>query len=382
MAAVRAGYRPAVTTTRTDYVPHADGRRSTEQFTRHPWPQRTVVELPSATIAKLVAGLIALSLTLELASQIREVLIWCGAALFLAIALNPLVARIEPRIGRTAAVLVVFTGFLAGLLLVISTLVAPFVTQVDDLTKNLPAEVQRATQHGALAHLNNRFDLAEQARQHAGDIQSVAFGAAGTVLNGVLATVTVLFLTAFILFELPRLGELILSQLRPSQRARAERIAYHVNRNVGGYVAGNLVISLICGVVTTVSLFALGVPYSLVLGVFMAVFDIIPLVGATIGAVGTIAAVWVLTDLRAAIAMFVIVMIYQQVENHLLQPMIYRRTVRMSSFTIVVALLAGAALLGFVGALLAVPIAGTITAVVHELLDERAARIAAESGQA
>src|SRR5439155_22398647 len=108
-----------------------------------------------------------------------------------------------------------------------------------------------------LAQLNNRFDLADQARQHAGDIQSVAFGAAGTFLNGVLATVTVLFLTAFLLFELPRLGELNLSQLRPAQRARAERSAYHEHRDVGGYVAGNLVISLICGAVTTVSLFAL-----------------------------------------------------------------------------------------------------------------------------
>ena len=113
-----------------------------------------------------------------------------------------------------------------------------------------------------------------------------------------------------------------------------------MNRNIGGYVAGNLVISLICGVVTTVSLYLLDVPYSLALGVFMAVFDIIPLVGATIGSFVVVASGLIFVDVRTGVILFVIVNVYQQIENHILQPMIYGRTVQIPSLTILIAVLA------------------------------------------
>ena len=101
-----------------------------------------------------------------------------------------------------------------------------------------------------------------------------------------------------------------------------------MNRNIGGYVAGNLVISLICGTVTTFSLYLLGVPYSLALGVFMAVFDLIPLVGATIGSFVVVASGFIFVDVRAGIILFVIVNVYQQIENHILQPLVYGRRCR------------------------------------------------------
>ena len=148
-----------------------------------------------------------------------------------------------------------------------------------------------------------------------------------------------------------------------------------MNRNIGGYVAGNLVISLICGVVTTLSLYLLDVPYSLALGVFMAVFDLIPLVGATLGSFVVIASGFIFVDVRAGVILFVIVMVYQQVENHILQPLVYGRTVQIPSLTVLIAVLCGGAVLGLVGALLAIPIAATIQAVVGELLAERAERI-------
>ena len=126
---------------------------------------------------------------------------------------------------------------------------------------------------------------------------------------------------------------------------------------------------------TTLALYMLDVPYSLALGVFMAVFDLIPLVGATIGSVVVIASAFIFVDTRAGIIMFVIVMVYQQIENHILQPLIYGRTVQIPSLTVLIAVLCGGAVLGLIGALLAIPIAGTIHAVVSELLDERAERI-------
>jgi predicted PurR-regulated permease PerM len=348
----------------------AERRSSTE-----PQPRRVQFDISGWAVVKLMAGLLLLGVVGNLAHQIRDVLVWTAAALFLAVALNPLVARLEPRLGRTAAALVVFLGFVVLLIATLAALVAPFVTQVDQLTTGLPNALQDARHNHTFARLDSRFHLVEHARAHADAVPGYVFGTAGTVLGGVVAVTTVLFLMIFLLIELPNLSRLVLGQLQPAQRERAIAIAQHANRQVGGYVFGNLVISVICGTVTWLSLYVLGVPYSLALAVFMAVFDIIPLVGATIGSIVVIGAAFLLTGTTAGIAMFVIVMVYQQIENHVLQPLIYGRTVALSSLTVLLAVLVGGAALGLVGALLAIPIAGTLQAVIGEILANRAERI-------
>ena len=351
----------------------AERRSSTE-----PQPRRVQFDVSGWAVVKLMAGLLLLGVVGNLAHQIRDVLVWTAAALFLAVALNPLVARLEPRLGRTAAALVVFLGFVVVLIATLAALVAPFVTQVDQLTTGLPNALQDARHNHTFARLDSRFHLVEHARAHADAVPGYVFGTAGTVLGGVVAVTTVLFLMIFLLIELPNLSRLVLGQLQPAQRERAIAIAQHANRQVGGYVFGNLVISVICGTVTWLSLYVLGVPYSLALAVFMAVFDIIPLVGATIGSIVVIGAAFLLTGTTAGIAMFVIVMVYQQIENHVLQPLIYGRTVALSSLTVLLAVLVGGAALGLVGALLAIPIAGTLQTVVGEILETRADRIGRE----
>ena len=338
-------------------------------------PRRVRFDVSAWAIAKLMTGLLLLGVVGNLAHQIRDVLVWAAAALFLAVALNPVVARLEPKLGRTAAAVVVFLGFIVLLLAALAALVAPFVSQVDQLTTGLPNALQDARRNHTFARLDSRFHLVEHARAHADAVPGYVFGTAGTVLGGVVAVTTVLFLMVFLLIELPNLARLVLGQLQPAQRARAVAIAQHANRQVGGYVFGNLVISVICGAVTWVALYLLGVPYSLALAVFMAVFDIIPLVGATIGSIVVIGAAFLLTGTTAGIAIFVIVMVYQQIENHVLQPLIYGRTVQLSSLTVLLAVLVGGAALGLVGALLAIPIAGTLQAVVGEMLESRAERI-------
>jgi predicted PurR-regulated permease PerM len=340
-----------------------------------PAPTRVVFDVSGWAVAKLMTGLLVLGFVTSLASQVRNVLIWMLAAIFLAVALNPLVTRLEPKLGRTGATLAVFTVFTLGLLGVVAALVAPFVTQVDQLTTSLPNALHDATRNATFARLDHKFHIVQHAREHAGSLPTYVFGAAGTVLGGVVATTTVLFLTLFLLIELPRLCDLVLGQLQPHQRTRAIGIAQHANRQIGGYVFGNLLISLICGTVTLFALLLFGVPYALALAVFMAVFDIIPLVGATIGSFVVIAAAFIFSGTTAGIAMFVIVMVYQQVENHLLQPLIYGRTVQLSSLVVMLAVLVGGAVMGLVGALLAIPIAGTVQHVVGEILEERAERI-------
>ena len=336
---------------------------------------RMVVDISARSVARIVVGLFVLGFMVSIAGEMRDVLVWIFSAAFLAIALNPLVVRLESRMGRRPAATVVFIGFVILFVAILVALVAPFVTQVDQLTTAVPTAISEAKHNPTLRQLDRKYHLAEHAKQHLDVLPNVVFGTVDTVLGGAVAVSTVFFLSLFLLYELPALGRVALSQIPPERRPRIVAAVNHMNRNIGGYVAGNLVISLICGTVTTISLYLLDVPFSLALGVFMAVFDLIPLVGATIGSFGVVAAAWVLVDTRAAIIMFIIVTVYQQVENHVLQPLIYGRTVQIPSLTVLVAVLCGGAVLGLVGALLAIPIAGTIQAVVSELLEERAERL-------
>jgi predicted PurR-regulated permease PerM len=357
--------------------PEMTGRNPPPKRDRLDAPSRphTTIDITGAAVAKVVAGLLVLGFIGDLFARMRDIFVWSLAALFLAIALNPLVERLEPRLGRKPAATVVVLGFVLGFLAVLVAFIAPFVTQVDQLSTALPQAISDAQHNSTVQRLDHRFHLAQHLKAHLGALPNVVFGAADTILAGAFAISTIFFLTLFLLYELPNIGNAILSQMPAKRRPRARAAAQHVNRNIGGYVAGNLVISLICGIVTTVSLYLLHVPYSLALGVFMAVFDIIPLVGATIGSFVVVASGLIFVDVKTGVILFVIVNVYQQIENHILQPLIYGRTVQIPSLTILIAVLAGGAALGLVGALLAIPIAATIQSVVAELLEERALRM-------
>ena len=116
----------------------------------------------------------------------------------------------------------------------LALLVGPFVTQIDNIVSEAPHAADRLAQNPVMHRLDQRYDVVDRAKEHASELPTVAFGAAGSVVSGVAATVTVLFLTAFILFELPRMGESLLSQLRPAAPAGRGRSARHINRSVGG----------------------------------------------------------------------------------------------------------------------------------------------------
>ncbi len=342
-------------------------------------PQRIMLEVQARTVAKVLALVLAFSIVVSLLDTVRTVIVWFGIALFLAIVLNPLVAFTERWMRRTAAVVVVFIVFVVGLLAVLAMLVGPFVTQVDNIVADAPHAADRIAKNPLIHRLDQEYNIVDKAKQHASELPTVAFGAAGSVISGVTETVTVLFLAAFILFELPRMTEVLLSQMRPAGAHRAREIGAHINRSVGGYVVGNLFISVIAGVVATATVWVLGVPYALTLGVVVAIGDLVPLVGATLASIIVVATAYFTQGTTAAIIVFVVVMVYQQIENHVIQPIVYRHTVQIPSLVVLLAVLAGASVLGIVGALVAIPIAGTLQVVIRDLLEERAKRIADES---
>jgi predicted PurR-regulated permease PerM len=353
-------------------------RLAPRQITVGQTPRQVVLDVPLRVIAKVLFSVLVFTLAVSLLASVRTVLIWVGLALFIAVALNPAVVQVERVMRRTWAVVTVFLGFVVGLLAVLALLVAPFVGQIDRIPESAPQAANRLARNPFIHRLDQHYQVIDKVKAHASDLPDVIFGAAGTVVNGLAATVTVLFLAAFVLFELPQINELILSQLRPSGADRAREIGGHINRTVGGYVAGNLLISVIAGVVASLSLWILDIPYALTLGVVVAIGDLVPLVGATIASILVIAVAYFAGGTSDGIIMFVVIMLYQQIENHLIQPAVYRRTVQMPALVVLIAVLTGAALLGILGALIAIPIAGTIQIVVRDLLRERAERIAAE----
>jgi predicted PurR-regulated permease PerM len=198
-----------------------------------------------------------------------------------------------------------------------------------------------------------------------------------TIASTLAAVVSIVVLTFLLLLEGPRLLGNGLGSLSEERRDRVERVGRDCARSVTGYMAGNLVISVICGTLTFTVLAIMGVPYAGVIAVFVAIADLIPLIGATIGAVLGIAVAF-LHSVPAGIVAVIFFVVYQQLENHLLQPVVLSRTVKINPLVVLVSILLGVELAGILGALLAIPVAGIIQVVLRDFYDERTGRLKAE----
>ena len=193
------------------------------------------------------------------------------------------------------------------------------------------------------------------------------------IITAIVAIVTIMFMTVFMLLEGPSWIERLYALLPEGSRDRWRDVGDQIYRTVGGYVTGNLFISLIAGITSTLVLLALGVPYAVALGLLVAILDLIPLAGATIAAI-IVCSIGFLQSLLVGIVLIVFFVVYQQIENHLLQPLVYSRTVRLSPLAILISVLVGAEIAGVLGALAAIPVAGTIQVLLRAWLEERRSR--------
>ncbi|HEY2334314.1 MAG TPA: AI-2E family transporter, partial [Solirubrobacterales bacterium] len=242
---------------------------------------------------------------------------------------------------------------------------------VHDLTKG----------KGRLGFLETKYHVVERLEKyvHQGGAKKLfgLSGAAISVTKGVLSfivgAVTVAFLTFFMLLEGPAWTERFFGLLPPESQPRWRAVGHDIYRQVGGYVTGNLAISLIAGSLATFLLLALGVPFAVALGLLVALLDLIPLVGATVAA-AIVVAVGFLHSFLAGVVLIVFFVVYQQFENHVLQPLVYHRTVALSPLAILVSVLVGAELAGILCALAAIPVAGAIQVVILDFLQARRER--------
>jgi predicted PurR-regulated permease PerM len=314
-------------------------------------------------------------LLLALVYASRGILVQLVVAVVLAMALEPLVQALERRgLRRGTAVGMAFA--FAALLVVgfAYLLIPPLVDEVTRFAHNIPSLLQKLTQgQGKLGFLERRFHVVEHAREAiatqgaAGVVGNPALHLVGSVVRAGAAIVAIAFLTLFVQLGGRRWFDGFLEVVPASSRERWRRGGSGVSRAVGGYVAGNLLISVIAGTVATLVLLALGVPYAVPLGLVVAIFDLIPLVGATLATV-IVAAVALTKGVTPAVIVVAAMVAYQQIENHTLQQLIYHRTVKLSPLAIAVSVAAGAEIGGIVGALLGIPFAGALKVVSAELL--------------
>jgi predicted PurR-regulated permease PerM len=319
-----------------------------------------------------------------------HVITWLLISLFLALALNPAVEYFQRRgMRRGWASFVVFFLALAAFAALGALVIPPLIDQIETFVEDVPDLIDDLIAgRGSLGFLQDDYQLVDRVRdaieeQGAGGVLGITtagIAIARGIVSFIVGVVAISFLTFFMLLEGPRLVARFRDFLPEHLRPRWQRVSGDIYRTVGGYVTGNLVISLIAGLASAAVLFSLGSDYAVALAVVVAILDLVPLAGATLAAVivstvGFLELGWV-----KGVILVLFFLVYQQLENHVLQPVIYGRTVQLSPLTVLVAVLIGAELVGILGALAAIPTAGIIQAVAREIFIWRREAIVTSGG--
>jgi predicted PurR-regulated permease PerM len=308
--------------------------------------------------------------------SLSSVLVLIGVAFFLALGLEPLASwLVNRKLPRWAATTIVFALFLAMLGAFVAAAVPPLVQQATELIKQAPHYLQQAQDHSStIGRLNDRFHLQQRitdtVKGSGGSVFNDVVSAGSAVFGAVGDSLIVIVLTVYFLVDMPRIRTNLYRMVPHSRRPRAILIGDEVFAKVGAYVLGNVLISVIAGGATFIWLLAFNVPYPLLLGIFVALFDLVPVVGSTIAGVG-VAAVALTVSLPVCIATTAFFVFFRLLEDYLLVPRIIGRVVKVPALITVVAVLIGGALLGIVGALVAIPIAAALLLLTQEVLYPR-----------
>jgi predicted PurR-regulated permease PerM len=350
---------------------------------------RVIPTYPLQTIVRTMLAAVGVALALYLVYLLRKPISWVLIAIFLAVALAGPVNRLHQFMRRGLAITVVYLGLLLVPIGIAALVVPPLVTQLNNLIQNLPhyaQDAQNFTQkNSTLRKLERDYNITEKLQQQAAKLPG-RIGDAATVLgniglglvNSLFALFTILVLTAFLLGSGHVWVDRFLDLRPPDQAARIRVALEHMARTVGGYVGGILAQATVAGVCAWIVLTILGVPFAAALAIIVFFADLIPLVGATLGAV-VVAVVTLFSDFPTATIVWAIFsIVYQQVENTLIQPQIQKRAVNVHPFVVLVAVLFGSTLLGVLGALVAIPVAASVQIAIREWWDYRHERAVAE----
>jgi predicted PurR-regulated permease PerM len=343
-------------------------------------PQRVEIVVPVRTMLEVLA----VGALVVLAIVSLGTLLSIFVAGILALGLDPVVASLVRRgWKRGIAALAVFAGLFVAVFVIVIVTAGPLWDQIVEFVNELPAFWDELTSkpwfQDVISTAGADDTIANALRELAAglpDAASALLGIAGELFGSFLGMVTLAFLSLFLLMERPTITGWLFGFAPPDAERRWSPVVEDSIQAVSSSLLGNLAISLVAATVAGVSAWALGLPFPIVLAVITGFLDLIPQVGATVAAV-ILVAVALTESTTAAIVMLVIQLIYQQVENYIVYPIVYRRAVELSAFTTIVAVLIASSILGIVGAILAVPFAAVIKIVLREAGSPRRARMAA-----
>ncbi len=339
--------------------------------------------VPLLTILVTVAVVAATYLAGKLIYRIRDILLLILVAGFVALLLNPIVNLLQRRLFPRRGAAVAIVALLALLVLIGLAWVfgSPLVNGTTHLADQLPTYVANA-QHGKgwIGHLVTRYHIQSWVQRntpklitYAQSLSKPALTIGAGALSLLIELATIFILVLLLLLEGPKMRRWILAQMTPARAAAATRISAEVNRAVAGYMLGNFLTSLIAGIVVFVTLMTLGVPYPQLWGLWVALVDFLPMIGGALAGIPTVLFAFT-HSVTAGIVTGIVFLVYTQVENHILNPVIMSKTVRISPLLVLIAVLVGASLGslvgglfgGFVAALLAIPLAGALQVLVKE----------------
>ena len=348
---------------------------------RRLWPTMVYWSKVTITIALTLAVLGA-------AASVKNILVLVLIAAVLALGLDPAVRRLELiRMRRGFAVALIFVLAVGFIALFAALVIPPIVREISGLSNDIPGYVARLqNRQDWIGNFIRSHDLAPKLKDAASQIPAKIGQSFGTILGitGQVASVifnllTIAILTIYFLLSMPRLNRVTAAIFSPERRDAGERIVGESIRKIGGYVSGNLLTSAIAGVASLVAFLVFGIPFGFALAMWVAIADLIPAVGATLGAIPGVAVGFFSTPLDG-VAILVFFIVYQQVENYVIVPRVMKSAVDLSPAAVIVSTLIGGSLGGFAGALLALPVAATIKVIVNDVwMHDRLQEVDAEA---
>jgi predicted PurR-regulated permease PerM len=333
-------------------------------------------------VLRSVLIVVTIAIVLYLIVLLQRPLTWLVIAAFIAIAMSGPVNLLERHMKRGLAIGLAYAGLVMIPIAIGALLIPSLVGQIENLAENVPQYAQDVTDfvqdNDTLNNLNDKFDFTSGIQDAADDLPSKIGDAAGVlqdiglgVINSIFAAVTILILSIFMVSGGNRWAQAFVRSQPPQRAERIDRAFREVANAIGNYVAGALAQATIAGVSAFIVLTILGAPFAGPLALIVAFFDLIPVVGATIAAV-LIGVVMLFVNFPVAVIIWAVwAIVYQQIENYVIQPQIQKRAVEVEPFVVLVAVLFGSTLFGILGAVLAIPAAATLQIIWREYRDYR-----------
>lgn len=341
--------------------------------------------MPLRTILTTVGVVVVVYLAGKLIYRLREIVLLLVVAGFVALLLDPIVVLIQRRVVRHRGSAVALVTLVAALVFIglAAAFGYPLVRGLTHLADNLPTYVKQAEHgRGPIGRLVRKYhvqswvekNLAPKLTTFAKNLSKPALTLGKGAVSLLIALLTIFILVLLMLLEAPKMRRGVLRFIEPDRSANVTRIASEVSRSVSGYMLGNFITSVIAGVVVFVTLIVLGVPFALLWALWVALLDFLPMIGGALAGIPTVLFA-VAHSLEAGIITLVVFLVYTQIENHVLNPIVMSRTVRINPLLVLLAILVGASVGdivggffgGFVGTLLAIPVAGSIQVIVREV---------------